>query len=71
MQRSAKARGSIHGRALPPISISSFTTCRPGSGKTEWPRAAISARSADLPPPEQPETTTSRWLPLQRGLPAT
>ena len=34
MQRSAKAAGSVHGKALPPISISSFTTCRPGSGKT-------------------------------------
>ena len=34
-----------------------LATCRPGSGQTAKPRAAIAASSVDLPPPEHPEST--------------
>ena len=65
---SAKAARSVHGSAGPPISACSRTICRPGSGKTRDPRRASSAMSADLPPPEQPETTTRLSLPATAGL---
>ena len=49
------------GRLFPaPLANSSLTTRRPGSSTTAYPRLPSSPINVDLPPLEQPESTTNR-----------